>query len=308
MPYGRKESEMKKLITVLLIAVLAVATCVALVACKDDEGNTKFVIKDATDLLQEDFGIALKKGAPAELVNTVNAVIDEWLANDNLTKYTDYYTALDDYEKNGGTAPAAGDLKLAWNLNGTSGKLVMYTESGFAPYEFVGADGKITGVDVAIMSEVAERMGRTLEIKDVAFDFITQYVSESDGYSVGAAGLTINDERKLSVDFSNVYASSTLVIISAEGVEYDSVADLAGKKVGVQQGTSGDLIISDASAEAGYTYEDGDGNNVTVKAAGATVQKYATYALAYQELSSGRIDAILMDKLPAQSLLKTQQG
>ena len=63
----------------------------------------------------------------------------------------------------------------------------------------------------------------------------------------GAAGLTINDERKLTVDFSSVYASSTLVIISAEGVAYDSVADLAGKKVGVQQGTSGDLIISDAS-------------------------------------------------------------
>ena len=218
---------MKKLITVLLIAVLAVVTTVALVACKDED---------------------------------------------------------------------------------TTEKIVMYTESGFAPYEFVGADGKITGVDVAIMSEVAERMGRTLEIKDVAFDFITQYVSESDGYSVGAAGLTINDERKLSVDFSNVYASSTLVVISSTSVGYDSVADLAGKKVGVQQGTSGDLIISDASAEAGYTYEDGDGNSVTVKAAGASVQKYSTYALAYQELTSGRIDAILMDKLPAQSLLKTQQG
>lgn len=188
-------------------------------------------------------------------------------------------------------------------------KIVMYTEAGFAPYEFVGADGAIKGVDVAIMSEVAERLGRTLEIKDVSFDFITQYVSESDGYSVGAAGLTINDERKLTVDFSNVYASSTLVIISAEGVAYDSVADLAGKKVGVQQGTSGDLIISDASdaTKGGYTYNDGE-QDITVTAAGATVQKYQTYALAYQELTSGRIDAILMDKLPAQSLIATQGG
>lgn len=218
---------MKKLITVLLIAVLAVATCVALVACKDDEATEK---------------------------------------------------------------------------------IVMYTESGFAPYEFVGADGKITGVDVAIMSEVAERMGRKLEIKDVAFDFITQYVFESDGYSVGAAGLTINEERKQSVDFSNVYASTTLVIISNKDLAYASVADLAGKKVGVQQGTSGDLIISDASTDAGYTYTDEDDNSVTVKAAGASVQKYATYALAYQELSSGRIDAILMDKLPAQSLIATRGG
>ena len=193
--------------------------------------------------------------------------------------------------------------------NDDNDKIVMYTEAGFAPYEFVGADGAIKGVDVAIMSEVAERMGRTLEIKDVAFDFITQYVAESDGYAVGAAGMTISDERKQSVDFSNVYASSTLVIISAEDVAYDSVADLAGKKVGVQQGTSGDLIISDASdaAKGGYTYKDGK-NDVTVTAAGATVQKYQTYALAYEELVNGRIDAILMDKLPAQSLIATQGG
>ena len=193
--------------------------------------------------------------------------------------------------------------------NDDNDKIVMYTEAGFAPYEFVGADGSIKGVDVAIMSEVAERLGRTLDIQDVSFDFITQYVAESDGYSVGAAGLTISDERKLTVDFSNVYASSTLVIISAEDVAYDSVADLAGKKVGVQQGTSGDEIISYASdaANGGYTYKDGE-NDVTVTAAGATVQKYQTYALAYVELVNGRIDAILMDKLPAQSLIATQGG
>lgn len=297
---------MKKILSIVLVVALLSVAVFALAACNDD---TTLVIKDATDLLQEDFGIAFKKGAPADLVNTVNAVIDEWLENGSLKSYTNYYTELDNYEKKGGTAPSAGDLKLSWNVNGSNGDLVMYTESGFAPYEFVGADGAIKGVDVAIMSEVAERLGRTLDIQDVSFDFITQYVSESDGYSVGAAGLTINDERKLTVDFSNIYASSTLVIISAEDVAYDSVADLAGKKVGVQQGTSGDLIISDASdaAKGGYTYKDGE-QDITVTAAGATVQKYQTYALAYEELVSGRIDAILMDKLPAQSLLRTQQG
>ncbi len=294
---------MKKILSIVLVVALLSVAVFALAACNDD---VTLVIKDATDLLQEDFGIALKKGAPAELVSTVNQVIDEWLANDKLAAYTNYYTALDDYEKNGGTAPATDGLKLSWNLSGTNGTIVMYTESGFAPYEFVGADGAIKGVDVAIMSEVAERMGRSLDIQDVSFDIITQNVKTSDGYAVGAAGMTISDERKQSVDFSNIYASSTLVIISAEGVAYDSVADLAGKKVGVQQGTSGDLIISDA-AKSGYTYNDGD-KDVTVTAAGATVQQYQTYALAYEELVNGRIDAILMDKLPAQSLLRTQQG
>lgn len=294
---------MKKILSIILAVALLAVGAFALTACNDD---TTLVIKDATDLLQEDFGIAFKKGAPADLVNTVNAVIDEWLENGSLKSYTNYYTELDNYEKKGGTAPSAGDLKLSWNVNGSNGDLVMYTESGFAPYEFVGADGAIKGVDVAIMSEVAERMGRSLDIQDVSFDIITQNVKTSDGYAVGAAGMTISDERKQSVDFSNIYASSTLVIISAEGVAYDSVADLAGKKVGVQQGTSGDLIISDA-AKSGYTYNDGD-KDVTVTAAGATVQQYQTYALAYEELVNGRIDAILMDKLPAQSLLRTQQG
>ena len=184
--------------------------------------------------------------------------------------------------------------------------ITMYTESGFAPYEFVSANGDIIGVDVAIMSQVAENLGMKLDIQDVSFDFIPQYVADAPGYAVGAAGLTINAERLETVNFSNVYASSTLVVISSSANSYDSVADLAGKRVGVQQGTSGDLIIS-AAAEGGYTYE-GENGEVTVTAAGATVQRYSTYSLVYQELVNGRIDAILMDKLPGQSLLATQGG
>lgn len=186
--------------------------------------------------------------------------------------------------------------------------ITMYTESGFAPYEFVSSSGSIVGVDVAIMSEVAERMGMNLNIRDVAFDFITSNVASDAGLAVGAAGLSITDERRQTVDFSNIYASSTLVIVSAAANAYDSVADLAGKTVAVQQGTSGDLIITDA-ADSGYEYVTTDENDeeitVTVTAAGATVQQYQTYALCMTELISGRVDAILMDKLPANSLVAT---
>lgn len=189
--------------------------------------------------------------------------------------------------------------------------ITMYTESGFAPYEFVSASGNIVGVDVAIMSEVAERMGKKLKINDVAFDFITSNVANDKGLAVGAAGLSITPERQETVDFSNIYVSSTLVIVSAKDKAYDSVADLAGKIVAVQQGTSGDLIISDAAGE-GYVYttEDNDGNEVevTVTASGATVQQLQTYALCMAELTGGRVDAILMDKLPASSLVATSSN
>ena len=124
-----------------------------------------------------------------------------------------------------------------------------------------------------------------LNIRDVAFDFITSNVASDAGLAVGAAGLSITEERKQTVDFSTVYASSTLVIISATANSFDSVADLAGKTVAVQQGTSGDLIITDAEI--------------------ATVQQYQTYAVCMEELASGRVDAILMDELPAYSLVAT---
>lgn len=196
----------------------------------------------------------------------------------------------------------------ACNENDT---ITMYTESGFAPYEFVSSTGNIVGVDVAIMSEVAERMGKKLKINDVAFDFITSNVASDKGLAVGAAGLSITPERQETVDFSKIYASSTLVIVSAADKAYSSVASLAGKMVAVQQGTSGDLIISDA-AGAGYVYttEDVSGNeiDVTVTAAGATVQQLQTYALCMAELSNGRVDAILMDKLPASSLVATSSN
>lgn len=133
----------------------------------DSEGA--YTAIDAADLLFEDFGIALKKG-DTEFAAMVNAVIDEWVADGTMTKYVEYYEALA-----AGETPDAGDLKVTWDFGNAKSVLTMYTESGFAPFEFV-MSGKITGVDVAIMSEVAVRNNMKLVVKDVAFDTITACV------------------------------------------------------------------------------------------------------------------------------------
>ena len=284
-------------ISILLVATI-VGACFALVACNDDSSN--LVAVAATDLLQEDFGIAITKGNTA-LASAVNQVVDEWLANGKMNQYMDYYTALANEENGGETAVAPEGLQTSWDFGSASEAVTMYTESGFAPYEFVKGTS-VVGLDVAIMSQVAINMGKKLEVKDVMFDVIATNVAQASGDAVGAAGITINDERKQVVDFSHVYSSSTLVIVSKDG-QFKSVKDLAGKSVGVQEGTSGDLIIS-AAKDAGYTYENEDGVEVVVKAEGATVKQYKQYALALQDLKNGRIDAILMDKLPAELMLK----
>ena len=292
---------MKK-ITKISISVLLIATvvgaCFALVACNDDSSN--LVAVAATDLLQEDFGIAVTKGNTS-LMSAVNQVVDDWLANGKMNQYMDYYSALANEEKGGERAVAPDGLQTSWDFGSASEVVTMYTESGFAPYEFVKGTS-VVGLDVAIMSQVALNMGKKLEVKDVMFDVIATNVAQASGDAVGAAGITINDERKQVVDFSHVYSSSTLVVVSKDG-QFKSVKDLAGKSVGVQEGTSGDLIIS-AAKGAGYVYENEDGNEVIVKAEGATVKQYKQYALALQDLKNGRIDAIVMDKLPAELMLK----
>lgn len=292
---------MKK-ITKISISVLLIATvvgaCFALVACNDDSSN--LVAVAATDLLQEDFGIAVTKGNTS-LMSAVNQVVDEWLANGKMNQYMDYYSALAAEENGGETAVAPDGLQTSWDFGSATEVVTMYTESGFAPYEFVKGT-QVVGLDVAIMSQVALNTGKKLEVKDVMFDVIATNVAKATSDAVGAAGITINDERKQAVDFSHVYSSSTLVVVSKDG-QFTSVKDLAGKTVGVQEGTSGDLIIS-AAKGAGYVYENEDGNEVVVKADGATVKQYKQYALALQDLKNGRIDAILMDKIPAELMLK----
>ena len=290
--------KMAKFVVSFMLVAVIIGASFALVACNGDDKN--YVAVAAIDLLQEDFGIAVKKGNTS-LMNAVNAVIDDWLANGKMNQYMDYYSALANEEKGGESAVAPDGLQTSWDFGSATEVVTMYTESGFAPYEFYKGEN-IVGLDVAIMSQVAVNLGKKLEVKDVVFDVVATNVANSTGDAVGAAGITINDERKQVIDFSNVYASSTLVIVSENG-QYSSVKDLAGKTVGVQEGTSGDLIIS-AAKGAGYTYENEDGQDVTVTAVGATVKQYKQYALALQDLKNGRIDAILMDKIPAELMLK----
>lgn len=294
---------MKKIIA-LALAIVMVVCCFALVSCGNDE---KFVAIDASDLLVEDFGIAVKKGNTA-LMEEVNKVVDAWVKDGTMQKYLDYYTQLSKYEEGveGVDAPVAGDLKVTWDFGSATEEITVYTESGFAPFEFM-SNGSIVGVDIAIMNQVAVNMGKKVNVQDIAFDTIPLSVQQSTGDAVGAAGLTISEDRKEMVDFSNIYFSSTLVVVSAEDKAYSSVKALDGLKVGVQEGTSGDLIISAAATAEGHSYETDDGTVVVKISDTTSVGRYKQYALALADLKAGRIDAILMDKLPAQTMLAVSE-
>lgn len=303
---------MKK-IALIFVAVMLVFACFAFTACNNN--NVELVAKDAEDLLQEDFGIAVKKG-DTEIMNAVNAVIDEWMSNGNMDKYMNYYAEL---AEEGSNPVAPEGLKLQWDLSGNTDVLNLYTETGFAPYEFISSKGypvtneySVAGIDIAIGCQVAENLGCKLVIHDMAFDQVINSLKLLPGKGIAAAGITITAEREGEVDFSHIYSSSTITIVCKADAQYTKLADLNGLKIGVQEGTSGDLIASAAKTANGYKYAtdfDDDGNEIAwstpVKLDAKTkVVQMKSYSALVQALKNGKIDVIVMDKAPALLLIK----
>lgn len=173
-----------------------------------------------------------------------------------------------------------------------AGEIVMFTNAEFPPFEYRDDNSEIAGVDVDIAKAIAEDIGVELVIEDVNFDSIVASV-QSGKAAFGAAGMTVTDERSQQVDFSTKYISSKQYVILPEGETIENIEDLNGKAVGVQSGTTGDFIISDA---VNGTDED------AAIIPDSEVKGYTSAILAAQDLLSGRLDAVVIDKLPAENI------
>lgn len=167
-------------------------------------------------------------------------------------------------------------------------KLVMATNAAFPPYEYVeGEDFK--GIDVEIAGEIAKKLGMELEIQDVEFDSIIAGV-QGGKFDMGMAGMTVTDERKESVNFSDSYATAIQVIIVAEDSEIKSVDDITeNTKIGVQQGTTGHIYASDDYGED-------------------AVVPFNKGADAVQALKTGKVDCVIIDNEPAKAFVKANEG
>ena len=116
------------------------------------------------------------------------------------------------------------------------GVLTMATNATFPPYEsYEGND--IVGIDADIAKAIADKLGLKLEIQDMEFNSIITAV-QSGKADLGLAGMTVTDERKQSVDFTDSYATGIQSVIVKEGSSIKSIDDLKGKKIGVQLATN----------------------------------------------------------------------
>lgn len=171
------------------------------------------------------------------------------------------------------------------------GVIVMATNAYFKPYEYYEGD-KIIGIDAEIAEAIAEKLGKKLEISDMAFDSIITSVNEG-AVDFGMAGMTVTEKRLESVDFTSSYANGIQSVIVKEDSPITTVDDLFAEgstyKAGVQLGTTGD---SYASGDLGAD----------------RVVQYANANEAVLALAGGSVDCVIIDNEPAKALVAENEG
>ena len=173
------------------------------------------------------------------------------------------------------------------------GKLHMATNAAFPPYEMVADDGTFEGIDVDIAGKIAEKLGLELVVDDMDFGSIITSV-QTGKEDIAMAGLTVTDERKQNVDFTDSYATGVQVVIVPIDSDIESLDDLEGKQIGCQESTTGYIYCSDTPENGGYGEE-----NVTAFPNGAN---------AVQALLGGKVDAVVIDSQPAQEFVAQNAG
>ena len=189
---------------------------------------------------------------------------------------------------NGNDATAGTDNdNAASSMTLEAGKLIMSTNAEFPPYEMTDDNGEYIGIDVEIATAIAEKLGLELEIMDVDFDAALLAVQEGKS-DIVMAGVTVNDDRKLVMDFSDTYATGKQVIIVPENSDV-TLDNLGEKMIGTQRATTGYIYASDDYGE----------DHVTAYDNGAT---------AVQSLINGQVDCVIIDNAPAQEYVAANAG
>ena len=171
-------------------------------------------------------------------------------------------------------APAAGD---EYGLI-EAGTLTVCSDVPYPPFEFEDDNGKIIGFDIDLLTAIAEKLDLKVTVQDVAFDPLQSgAILVSGQCDIGASAMTITEERKANIDFSDPYVESLQSLLVRTDSDIKSIDDLDGKNVGVQQGTTGE------------TY-------ATENAKGAQLVQYGGDGELWPAMQAGQIEAILQDQ------------
>jgi polar amino acid transport system substrate-binding protein len=277
---------MKKLLSIVLMLTMLTGM---LVAC-GDAAQAKVI---EIELTQEDYAFGVDKDQP-ELLTKVNAFIKKIMDDGTFDEICDHYF--------GDGTPVA--VKSA-ELDTSKDQLVVATNAAFEPFEYKVGDSYY-GIDMEIAALLAEELNMELVISNMDFDAVCLSVGQHKA-DIAMAGLTVKEERKEHVTFSDTYYKASQKIIVKDGdTTFDDckTAEDVLKKlqamdnkttIGYQNGTTGAMYVGNESDYAS--------NNLKVTGKG-----YKNGSLAVQDLLNGNVNYVVIDAAPAECIVKALNG
>jgi glutamine transport system substrate-binding protein len=187
----------------------------------------------------------------------------------------------------GGGGSSSSSSTTSEKPSGGGEKLTVGSDIPYPPFE-QGKPGEYTGFDVNMMEAIGEKIGRTVEFEDSAFETIFAFLGQGKFEAVASAA-TITAEREKTVDFSDPYYLSEQAILVKEGGSIDTVEALKGATIGVQKGTTGEAFVEE-KGEAGE------------------IRSYPTGPDAVNALNAGTVEAVVIDIPVAEQAVKETAG
>lgn len=150
------------------------------------------------------------------------------------------------------------------------------TDNGYVPFEYIDEDsGDLVGFDIDLVSALAEEVGIEIEFETLEFDGIVAGIG-SGRFDIAIAGMTITDERKESIDFTQSYYEAGLILAVQDGNdEIKSIDDVDGKTIATRTGSTSQQYLTDNTD--------------------AEIEAFPAIIEAYQNVLAGRADAVLYD-------------
>lgn len=276
---------MKKLLATALALVMAAAT---LVGCGSSDSSAEKVKVIEIDLTQEEYAFGVDKNQP-ELLEKTNEFIAKIMEDGTFEEICNHYF--------GDGTPVA--VKSA-ELDESKDQLVVATNAAFEPFEYTDGGDSFYGIDMEIAAALAEYLGKELVIQHMDFDAVCLAVGQQK-CDIAMAGLTVREDRKEYVNFTNsYYNASQKLIVAADDTTFDGCTDVASVeailngfdssvKIGVQNGTTGQFYVQGDKdwGFAGYA---------------VTCTGYKNGSLAVQDLINGNINYVVIDSAPAAAI------
>ena len=285
---------MKKLTKIIALVLALVCICTAFAACggnKDDKDKEKTpAVKVINyDLTSEQSAFGVDKDQP-ELLTKVNEILKEMKSDGT-------FDAICNNNFGSGTPQAVKSAVL----DKSKDQLIVATNAEFEPFEYMKGENYY-GVDMEMAAYIAKKLGKELVIKNMNFDAVCLSVGQHK-CDIAMAGLTISEDRKEYVNFSDpYYEASQRLIVKGTDTTFDackSADDVNAilnsltedKKIGCQQGTTGNSFIEGS-------------NDLGFPGLKAKAVAYKNGSLAVQDLINNGVDYVIIDAAPAERIAK----